>query len=189
MIEKLTFSFAASPESNDHEVRPLVEDMDILSVAPGGSYLGLDPPEFFRQASLINGGELIIGRCGCGVVGCGDYIATVEVSTDTVVWTITSTKRFAFDREQYLRCIRAGTTETSWESVERTAERLIEGLDFSSMESNGYRFQWASARIKRGQISLSFLNNGGQRLFEIRWDHLHSEDAVQRVKNWLNENA
>lgn len=187
--DKLKLVFAESPESNDHEVRPFAGEVDILTVAPGGPYLGLDPPEFFRQPQLLKGGELLAGRCDCGVVGCGDSWAKVELSDESVVWTFSGKMRFEYDRADYLKTIREGAADTSWESLERTVERLVEGLDFSARENLGYKFQWASARYARGRITLSFLKDGQQRLFDVGWNQVDPEDALERVRQWLQQPA
>lgn len=187
MLKKLKFVFAESPESNDHEVRPLAGEIDILSQAPGNPYLGLDPPEFFRQRQLVKGGQLLAGRCDCGVIGCGDCIVKVELSDRSVVWVISPKKRFEFGRDQYMNAVQQGAADTSWETIERTVERLVEGLDFSVRENLGYKFQWASARIKRGRITLVFLKDGTQKLFDVGWGQADAEDGVERVRQWLKQ--
>lgn len=55
-----------NPETNDSEVRILIDDNDFL----GNDYLGLDPPVFFDQQTFFQAGELMIGRCTCGCEGC-----------------------------------------------------------------------------------------------------------------------
>lgn len=189
MLKKLNFVFAESPDSNDHEVRPLAGEIDILIQAPGNPYLGLDPPEFFRQRQLVKGGQLLAGRCDCGIIGCGDCIVNVELSDRAVVWVVSPEKRFEFDRDQYMNAVEQGAEDTSWETLERTVERLVEELDFTVRENLGYKFQWASARIERGRIRLSFLQDGKQVLFDVSWNQTDPEDGVERVRQWLAETA
>ena len=57
MINQLRLTFDRSPESNDHQVRFLVDGADILARSAGGPYVGIDPPEFFQQRSLAEGGR------------------------------------------------------------------------------------------------------------------------------------
>jgi hypothetical protein len=83
----------------------------------------------------------------------------------------------------------ASAKNTSWESLERTAERLVSNLNFSSKLENGYRFQWASARIKRGVITLSFEYEGTQRMFDIGWNNAEPENARTQVLHWLIQNT
>lgn len=73
--------------------------------------------------------------------------------------------------------------------LERTAERLVMQLDFSSGQKKGYRFQWASARIKRNAMSLSFDKKGLQAMFEVRWNGTLPSDAAARVQHWINDEA
>jgi hypothetical protein len=184
-VDELTFTFAPSPGSNDHEVRPLASGLDILESMLEEGDLGLDPPDFFRQPALLQGGQALIGRCSCGVLGCGDQEVDIKVAPDFVRWDMPCGKRFEFDPEQYRSAVVAAASSTSWESMERTAERLVAGLDYSSRAEQGYAFQWASARIRRGQVTLSFSKDGRQVLAEVAWNHSDPEDARERVSRWL----
>jgi len=79
----LSFKFSASPNTNDHEVRPLVDGMDFLQL-DDEDLIGLDPPVFFKQDALLNGGTLFVGRCACGEIGCDNRAITVEILNDKV---------------------------------------------------------------------------------------------------------
>ena len=185
-MSRLAFQFAGSPSSNDHQVRPLVDGVDLLDLIETDS-LGIDPPEFFRQPALLSGGRLPIGRCSRGVVGCDDVFADVVRTDDSVTWQLPANRRYAFEPAGYSSCIKSGADDTGWESAERTAERLASSLDFSTVEEHGYRFGWASARISRGRMTLSFWKEDTQRLFEIGWDEGNPEDAAKQVRRWIIE--
>jgi hypothetical protein len=184
----IAWHFEASPTSNDDQVRPVVDDADFLRMFAGDS-LGIDPPEFFRQPVLGVGGKLLIGRCSCGVVGCSDVFVDVSVADQGITWQSPASDAHRFDLEQYIDSFKRAAANTAWESVERTAERLVSSLDFTSLEGRGYRFEWASTRVARGRVTLSFLNNGTQRLFEIGWDEQRAEDAEQQVRRWVAQYA
>lgn len=185
----LGFVFNASQESNDHEVRPLISGADLLDSIGAGD-LGLDPPEFFKQSGLLKGGEILIGRCSCGVIGCGDQQAMVEITGDEFIWLLAGGRRIEFDRTQYETALAQNASDTAWESLERTAERLVGSLDFSGRAERGYVFQWASARIKKGQITLSFIHGRGHQVtIDIGWDHKSPEDARNRVLGWMAADA
>ncbi|PMS17629.1 hypothetical protein C0Z18_19410 [Trinickia dabaoshanensis] len=183
-MDFLEFTFAESRESNDHEVRPLATGIDILkSLRPGD--LGLDPPEFFRQPELWAGGKLLIGRCSCGVVGCGDQFVDVEMFSDQVAWRLAQGGRVVFNKKQYEAALEQGAASTTWESLERTAERLVSGLDFSKRAERGYVFQWASARVTKEQITLSFGVGERQEMIDVGWNHRDPEDARNSVLAWI----
>jgi hypothetical protein len=184
----IAWHFEASPTSNDHQVRPVVDDADFLRMV-AGDCLGIDPPEFFRQPALGASGKLLIGRCSCGVVGCRDVLVDVSVVDQSITWQGPESDAHRFDLEQYLDSFECAATNTAWESVGRTAERLVSSLDFTSLEGRGYRFEWASTRVTRGRITLSFLNNGTQRLFGIGWNEQQAEDAEQQVRRWVAQYA
>lgn len=187
IVSDLAFSFSASPETNDDQVRILVDGNDLIeSFGFGG--LGVDPPEFFaQQTALREGGSLLIGRCQCGVVGCGDMRVRVEVSGVRVLWCLPQGRSYVFRRERYLDAIATAAASTDWETPQRQAERLVSMQDFTSMQEIGYRFQWASARIGSGKLVLSFDFTGTQRLFEIGWNQSGPEDAARQVRRWIKE--
>jgi len=187
-IKSLSFDFLPSPESNDHQVRPAVDRLDFLEqVGEGG--LGIDPPEFFTQSALYEGGDLLVGRCSCGVVGCGDVFVTVDCIDAHIVWKDHRGGVHVFDRDRYIATVEQASIATDWESPQRCAERLISKLDFSSVEQTGHVYEWASTRIGKQKITLSFRHHGKQRLFEIPWNATDPEDAARKVRRWISEFA
>ena len=186
MADKLKLQIIPSPTSNDHQVRLNLDDRDLLSKS---GRIGLDPRDFFGQQALHLGGRALIGRCGCGTIGCDDLSVSIEIQSETVTWTLSETATHQFSRARYFRELEAAALDNSWESVERTAERLVEDLDFSSRSENGYELDWASARIKRCQIVMSFTKDGSQVLVDIGWDGKDPDDACKRVRAWLAEDA
>ena len=165
MMKRLSFKFQPCPESNDHEVRILVNDEDVI----GKSYLGPDPPYFFAQ-NFDGDGELMIGRCTCGVEGCDDFRVTVKHSENQISWTNDRGLNLSFPRAHYLDAIERAKNDHSWEDVNRTAERLATGLLKQTKTKDGFEFDWASARIKESTITFSYSKNSEQKLLEVHWD-------------------
>jgi hypothetical protein len=79
-MNTLDFEITPSPYSNDHQIRFFVDGEDWLS----DNYLGIDPPEFFAKNNLQSDGQLLMGRCDCGCIGCDDYLVNVERSDSKV---------------------------------------------------------------------------------------------------------
>jgi len=184
---QLGFKFLPSEFSNDHQARIIVDGHDILQ-GIDNSLLGIDPVEFFSQPSLRSSGELLIGRCECGCVGCGDVSVVVCRSSEKVEWLSVSPElAFVFPLPGYDVTVAAGTSDVSWESLERTAERLVSKLDYSELAKRGLLFEWASARIKKDQITLSFKKGGEQHLYEAPWDHKVPTDAVVAARQILTK--
>lgn len=104
-MNALEFRFAPSPETNDDEVRALVDGEDVLGPIDRGS-LGVDPPGFFAQPALLADGELRIGRCECGCVGCCDTVVRTAFADDRVTWTFGPTV-WTFRRTEYERAVAA----------------------------------------------------------------------------------
>jgi hypothetical protein len=180
----IALHFEASPFSNDHQVRPVIDDIDLLRAFADDS-LGIDPPQFFRQPALGRGGKLLIGRCSCGDVGCGPVLVDVAVADQRVSWQFGTERAYHFEMQQYLQCFERASLNTTWESVGRTAERLVSSIDFARLSDQGYRFEWASTRITRACVTLCFLKGGMQRLFGVEWDDRRAEDAEQQVRRWV----
>lgn len=184
---ELGFGIEPSPDTNDDQVRIVVDGRDLLATI-GFPRLGIDPPVFFAQVALREGGDLLIGRCdGCGYIGCDDLYVSVEVDDHAVVWRDRRGVSYRFDRERYLQAVAEAASSTDWESVSRRAERLVSQIDYAVIEQTGYRFEWASARIGYGRIVLSFDCEGAQRRFDVGWDGCDPEDAARNVRRWIVE--
>ena len=153
----------------------------------GDEYLGLDPPQFFAQPSLTSGGELLVGRCECGCEGCDDVRVEMVRDDHEVVWTNARGLRLHFNRQEYDRLVASAREDFSWEDTKRTAERLVLGLFTGISIDDGYRFQWASARVRDGIMTLSFIKNGAQKLFDVGWDGRSPEDALTSAKRFCRE--
>jgi hypothetical protein len=179
----IALHFEASPFSNDHQVRPVIDGIDLLRALADDS-LGIDPPQFFRQPALGRGGKLLIGRCSCGDVGCGPVLVDVAVANRRVTWQFGTERAYHFELHQYLECFERASLNTTWESVGRTAERLVSSIGFEKLSDQRYRFEWASTRITRACVTLCFSKGGKQRLFGVEWDDRRAEDAEQQVRRW-----
>lgn len=182
-MNSLDLLFEASPHSNDHQVRPVIDGVDLLRDLADDT-LGIDPPQFFRQAALGRNGKLLIGRCSCGDVGCGAFQVDVAVSDRLVTWQFETERAYNFELKQYLECFERASLNTTWESVGRTAERLVSSIDFGRLSQLGYRFEWASTRVDRACVTLCFVKDARQRVFRVDWDGRRAEDAEQQVYYW-----
>jgi|CXWL01.1.fsa_nt_gi hypothetical protein len=180
-MSKLTFEIRPSPETNDHELLVLVDGKTVLSE----DYMGVDPPEFFAQFSKADAGQLLIGRCRCGVVGCGDYHVAVETAPDSVTWR--ERKEFRFDRGEYEGAVLNASRDFSWEDQKRRAERLAGEILNGCQTDDGAAFQWASARIAPMLMKLSFLKRDEQKLLEFGWDGATDESVVQGARRFRKQ--
>jgi hypothetical protein len=185
----LRFQFRESPESNDHQTRILIGEDDYLNLCDP-STLGIDPPDFFAQAALRSDGELLVGRCSCGCVGCGDEFVTTSFTPSTVTWTgrRVAPAGMCFALSDYLAEIERAEADTSWETVERCAERLVRHLDFSVLTRQGISFVWSSARLRSDTIAVCLdLDDHGryQLICSTPWDHCDPADAVAAFQRLL----
>lgn len=167
--------------SNDHQVRILVDEADWLS----DSVLGIDPPEFFAQTELTTGGELLVGRCGCGCVGCDDVTVLVVRDQNEVKWIDSITSALSFSTTQYDLAVHRARFDFAWETPNREAERLAASELVGIAMPDGLAFQWASTRIRDNVLSLSFLRDGVQKIVDLRWDGIRPESARAAATSFL----
>jgi len=182
-MNNISFSILPSPDTNDNEVRILVDNVDLL----GNDYLGIDSLPFFSRNNLDKNGIVMVGRCTCGVEGCCDYPVTIAVVGDKVTWTVSSGLTIIFDKAAYNSSIEKARNDYSWEDIKRKVERLAtEVLQYSIIE-DGYRFDWASARINNNEIVLSYSRNGTQKMFRIFWDGRTENEVRQNAEAFLKQ--
>jgi len=114
----IEFIILESSESNDHEVRVIINGEDWL----GGNRLGIDPPQLTNQLVSIPSGELLVGRCHCGCVGCDDFYVEVRQGAEVTEWHPPSGKIVRFRTEDYLQRLDALNRNHSWEPTGRTSK-------------------------------------------------------------------
>lgn len=182
-MNNIGFKILPSPESNDFEVRILIDCKDFL----GDDYLGLDPQVFFDQQTFFQSGELMIGRCTCGCEGCSDYPVTVNVGNDKIIWTNHNGLKFEFNKVEFERTIAEARNDNSWEDENRKIERLVSNLLFNTKTKDDYNFNWASARIKSDFITLSFSKNGEQKLLEFLRDKTSIDKTLINAKKFVDK--
>jgi hypothetical protein len=171
-----------SPDSNDHQVRILIDELDWFAE----DYLGIDPPRFFDQPFLLIGGQAIVARCICGDEGCDSILAKVTVDESMIIWETNKGRVLKFDKQPYLSTIRAAADDFSWETPERTAERLVTAVFRGATLVDGYCFDWASAQIRPGKIGLSFSRTASQKMIYIDWDGQNPSSAEINGKKCRN---
>lgn len=188
-MPEISFVIEPSLSSNDHQVRIIVDGQDIIS----DNMLGIDPPEFFADPALLESGELIFARCSCGVVGCGDAIVHTKRDDISVTWDISSTEigvttPLVFSCKQFDTALKSAMNDHSWETVERTAERLISEWNFTWLSKHGLTFCWASGRLNDKKMSIcSDLNNRYQVIVNVPWNHVSVNEAISNIRTELQK--
>lgn len=182
-MNSLAFNICPSPGSNDHQARIIIDGKDWLEE----DNLGIDPPEFFAQQALKDGGDLLVGRCSCGCVGCDDIRVSVVRKDAGVVWNVRDGVFYFFSVREYDQVLKSTEGDTSWEEANRTAERLVGDIFRGTTIGEGFSFDWASARIGRSVITLSFSRGGEQKTFEFGWDGATPSTALPGAKCFYKE--
>jgi hypothetical protein len=183
MNHRLTISVSASPSSNDHEARLAIDGKDWL----GAEFMGLDPPMLENELLTNRDGSVMVGRCSCGAVGCGDLIVEVTRSKDSVSWSRPETGPVTFDAGQYDAEIARFVQDRTWETLGRAVEREVEQVFSGTLTGDDFSFDWASTRIKNGLVHLSFSKGPEQQLFEFGWDEASLQKAIARAEEFREE--
>lgn len=187
-MNRLSFNIIPSPESNDHQVRILIDNEDWLH----DDYLGIDPPRFFQQETFLCG-DLLVGRCDCGVEGCGDLIVNVQSDKANMIWTNNDGLNLQFDKTEYLKVIEFSKTDFKWEDINRRVERLVTNIFKDAQTIDGLTFDWASCRIENHKVCLSFSKKGfpedfKQEILKIDWDGKTESEALTKADKFLQTN-
>jgi hypothetical protein len=185
MTNRLRLRIQPSPETGDHQARIEIDGADWLDP----DMLGLDPPDLLRELSRPNASTLLVGRCNCGVIGCGDVPVRLHRDATTVEWrTMADQGMLAFDASDYDAEVARFASDHAWEDLGRTVERLVGDLLAGLKTRNGSDFQWASTRIEPGRVHVSFTNTlGQQNLYDFGWDGATVESAVLGARSFQQE--
>ena len=163
---RLAISVRPSPDTNDHEVVLVGDDQNLVERFGAGA-IGLDPDDMLIAPSPLlpaTPRQCLVGRCDCGVIGCGDVFVTIAVGPEFVVWSAIDEPRapIHFVTSQYRSEVERAVGDHSWETQERTAARLIrDGIDHLRLSANGLRFSWASGRVREGAMMVSLILDAG----------------------------
>lgn len=174
----LTISVEPSLETNDHQARLIVDENDWL----GEDFAGLDPPMLRNQLSSGESRK-IVGRCACGSVGCDDKVVEMVREDGIVKWQPERGNPLIFEADAYDAEVDRFSCDKSWETIERAAEREVDEILRDTSLKHGFKFEWASARIRNGFITLSYSKpsrtRDHQRLLKFAWDGSSIEDAIE----------
>lgn len=171
-------------ESNDHQVRILIDRMDVL----GEKHFGIDPPLFFEQPSLTKGGSALIGRCNCGCIGCDDIEVMIEIDNSRVTWNSSNAEKWIFEKDHYLKEIFERMNDFSWETPGRTAERLLTPI-FEKLYfiEEGFKLNWVSSRFDPKRITISYSKDNQQQLLCFNWDGIHPGNAIDNSSEFIRK--
>jgi len=183
-----------SPETNDHEVCLLADDANLVDQFADG-LMGLDPDDLLIEPCVLRADSssrvALIGRCSCGIVGCGSVEVKIQKDGERVIWTaIDSSRNIQFEATQYKAEVERALHDHSWETPRRTAARLIsQAVDRKSLARRGFEFTWASGRCKDGMMTVSLVLRPGpyQILVELAWNGEDIDSICSQFKSILSQ--
>ncbi len=185
-----------SPGTNDHEVRFLADAEDIIARF-WNDMIGLDPDDILVIPCPIDAGDkthkATVARCSCGVIGCGSIEVEISRSSNSVEWTWgnpNSPETLSFLGTSYDAEVARALTDTSWETSDRTAARLLAGkVDRQTLARHGLSFAWASGRVRKGAFSVSLSLEPGpyQVLVHLPWNDESPEGIARKCAELLRD--
>ena len=187
-MNKLQLNIEPGFESHDFQVRIVIDDIDLFP-----ELLGLDPNDFFKQELYKENNEIIIARCGCGIIGCFDKTSKITFpDTTKIKWEIPNSIEYVFLRKEYVHTLEEAINDKSWETFERRTERLIGSELINYIYLNDYKLDWVSLRNSKNQIEISFTRRNPkeythQEIVKIEWDGINTENAIQKVRKLRDE--
>jgi hypothetical protein len=177
-----------SPDTNDHEVRFFGDSLDIIS-SFWTDMIGLDPDDILLAPCPIAPTDgthrVTVARCSCGVVGCGSIEVEISRSLDYVEWKWAnrdSPLSIRFLAASYHKELARSLADTSWETPDRTAARLLSNaVDREALSQHGLTFNWASGRVRQEKFSVAMTLEPGpyQVLVHVSWID-ESADEIAR---------
>ncbi len=192
-IQNILFRVLPSPETNDFEVRLFVDGEDFIK-KHWPDMMGLDPDDVLSLDILASRDAphtAMVVRCGCGVAGCGNATVRVSRAGDYIIWDSWDGDRgnpppgtLTFMREQYLQALERAISDTSWETPDRTAARLLSSMiDHEALAVNNLSYQWASGRIRDDALTVSLGGPPGhhQILVHTSWSGESPDQIAQKV--------
>jgi hypothetical protein len=209
-----------STSSNDHEVRFFGDETDILSTFWDDSLgLDPDDilvPACQLRASK-SPHEALIARCSCGVIGCGDVTVLIQRANREIQWIHgadveaarvleagagpgsniaqvnsehSARQIIGFDAGQYEAEIERALADTTWETPDRTAARLLRTrLESHILKRYGFALQWASGRARPGTFTIALWLEPGpyQVLVRVPWKKESPEQIAEACADLLRQ--
>lgn len=164
------------PGSSYPQARIWIDGADWL----GPEVSGLDPQELEHELIHQGAGNLLLGRLEY-------YFDNDELRYEVlrneraVVWTDHERVLIRFAPRQYDAELARFAADKSWETVERTAERIVTPVFHGTTIKRGFGFEWASARGRVGVVRLAYRKGGKQKFLKFEWDGKDPEDALKRA--------
>ena len=184
---QLRIEVRTSPETNDYEVG-LMADGESLVDRFSTDLIGLDPDDLLTDSCGLRAENeshrVTIGRCSCGVIGCGNVEVDIRSDHEQVIWTATdSSQQVRFLAAQYDAEVELfGTVRGRRQSVQRPGTVLAR---------RGFEFSWASGRCRDGMMTASLGLTPGpyQVLVSVPWDGENIDGMVAHFAAILSQSS
>jgi len=184
------FRIEVRPSSpNGHEVRFLADGDDIID-RYWDDIIGLDPGDILVRPCPLHADttphSALVACCSCGVIGCDDLEVEIARSSRHVTWTWGSEEdlqTLKFPAASYEAEVERALSDTSWETPDRTAARLLAGkVDREILRRHGVSYCWGSGRVRQGMFTISLKLEPGpyQLLLHLPWSTESPGKIAQR---------
>ncbi len=183
-----------SPSTNDHEVRFFADGDDLITHF-WDDMIGLDPDDILVESCPLRTSSeshrATVARCSCGVIGCGSLEVEVARAGDSVEWTWAGTNEpqsLKFLANSYKAEVERVLRDTTWETPDRTAARLLAGrVNREILSLRGLTYSWASGRVRKMTFTVSLILDPGpyQVLVHLPWNAEPPEEIADTCAKLL----
>jgi hypothetical protein len=193
------FRIAVSPlsQSNDHQVRFFVDGEDLIRRL-WGDMLGLDPWFILREpCPLLPGalaGSVTVARCSCGAIDCGSEEVFIAEGDGAITWIPVrgGSPVLTVANGIYIQEVERFLHDTSWETPDRTAERLFTSrFHPDDIGALCFRLEWVSGRVRKDTFTVALdLRESGtsyQILVHIPWPKVDPRESPLIAESLASE--
>jgi len=179
---------------SDHQVRFIADGIDLIDQFWSGM-IGLDPDPLLLDPCTLKADATphlaSVARCSCGEVSCGSLDVEIRKVAKRVVWTERFRQRvFSFDAVVYDAEVSRVIADTTWETPDRTAARLLRAaVNREALLLHNLTFRWSSRRLHPDKFTISLNLDPGpyQVLIDVPWDQETPEEIVLRCIALLSD--
>src|SRR6266851_2773078 len=154
---ELRIQVQPSPETNDHEVQLLVDGKSLVDCFSSG-LIGFDPDDLLTDPCPLRAENssrpVIIGRCSCGIVGCGSVEVEIRRDHDHVMWmSMDSSQQVCFllpnMMQRRVNQVMSPSLDVTWRPglIASLAASISTALNMARILAQGW---WYSARHGSG---------------------------------------
>lgn len=186
---RLAVAPALEDAGGGFQVQVYVNGAEMTSAGAG---IGMDPYDVLIPTNRLlvspQPHTVPIARCGCGVYGCGSTDVTITGDGDLVHWDwsieVPMNRGVSFPAAEYDAELTRVAGDHSWETVERTAGRLVlTHVDRAALRAHGLALTWVANDYRDAELFRVALQLGQdyQIFVDTPWRNRSPQELADKV--------